>query len=98
MPVTASNGIEIGRRALQAQQASLQVTSHNIFALVAAPLTLGEPQRDPVVPRPRLEPRLKITNLVPAKYCCTYFDLTLTPSNYLDLSRSRQSTPSRYRG
>ena len=30
MPVTASNGIEIGRRALQAQQTALQVTSHNI--------------------------------------------------------------------
>lgn len=30
MAVTASNGIEIGRRALQAQQTALQVTSHNI--------------------------------------------------------------------
>ena len=28
--VTASNGIEIGRRALQAQQTALQVTAHNI--------------------------------------------------------------------
>ncbi|MEE2833494.1 MAG: flagellar hook-associated protein FlgK, partial [Candidatus Latescibacterota bacterium] len=30
MAVTASSGIEIGRRALQAQQTALQVTSHNI--------------------------------------------------------------------
>ncbi len=30
MAVTASNGIEIGRRALQAGQTALQVTSHNI--------------------------------------------------------------------
>ena len=30
MAITASSGIEIGRRALQAQQTALQVTSHNI--------------------------------------------------------------------
>ena len=30
MAVTASNGIEIARRALQAHQTALQVTSHNI--------------------------------------------------------------------
>ena len=54
MAVTASSGIEIGRRALQAHQTALQVTSHNIANVATEGYNRrrvdGESMGAPVVP------------------------------------------------